>query len=785
MDIKTKTQRRTRQLFQREGEKSLSEILLAQLIFAALGALVGSAELLFGVRPFGIALAAAATEFFPAAALGAALFSVLTRDFISLVAVAVVAAVRVALAFLLPPRERGDELFSERILYRIALATLVIFGTGLFRIIRGGFRYYDLFGLLLALVATALAALLFAGIFEEKDKLFLYSREAGLAALILTSIFAMRTVAFFGIYPSAVAAAGIAFLLVSHRGALWGAAGGILAGLCFHWQLSPAFFLAAIGFSLLQKSSRGGGIIAGCAAGAAYAFLILRADGITLLLPSLLTAGALFLAGDSAGLVEGSVGKRARFFRRRAAEQSAKARSSSSQRTRLNDISCALLDLSGTFFELSSKLRRPGVMDLRHLCDKAFDNVCPSCRNRDICWGSEYQETACAVGALGSRLHSTGAVDKDQLPAGLAARCSRLSDILEEINQGAARMAEVALRGDRTSVVASDYAVIGRVLKEAVEESEEAFATDHAAGERIVERLERLGYSLESAAVCGKSRRSVILRGVRLPGRHLKIRDLRRVLEQHCHFPLGTPEVSESEGVSDIVFHERERFASLTVKETRAKGRADGRYCGDSVTTLSSAKGFDYALLCDGMGSGTAAALTSALSTTFLSRMLQGGMRADTALRMLNAFLSARGTRENESSTTVDLLEIDRVSGEASLFKCGAAPTFLLRRGEVTRFFSHTAPVGILESLDAERTVFSLRAGDVILQVSDGITQGEEDCPWLAELLRTRWDGDAEAFARTVLARAHGEGADDLSVMITQISTARSPAEEADAQHSA
>ncbi len=784
MDMSKKAQRRTR-LLQKEGEKSLAEIVLAQLIFAALGALVGSAELLFGVRPFGVALAAASTEYFPATALGAALFSLLTRDFISLVSVAAVSVARVALAFFLPPRERGDELFGERVLYRVAAATLSVFGTGLYRIIRGGFRYYDLFGLLLALLATALAAFLFAGTFEKKDKLFLYSREAGVAALILTAIFAMHSVSFFGIYPSAVAAAGIGFLLVSHRDALWGAAGALLAGLCFQWQLAPAFLLAAVGFALLQKSSRGGGILAGCAAGAAYAFLILRTEGITLLLPSLLTAGALFLAGDSAGLVEGSVGKRARFFRRRAAEQSAKASSSVTQRARLNDISSALLDLSGTFFELSSKLRRPSVGDLRHLCDKAFDSVCPTCRHRDVCWGSEYQSTAGAVGALGSRLHTTGAVDKDQLPTGLAARCTRLSDILNEINQGAARMAEIALRGDRTSVVASDYAVIGRALKEAVEESEDAFLADHAMGERITERLERLGYSLESAAVCGKVRRAVILRGVRLPGRHLKIRDLRRVLEQHCHFALGDPDITESEGVSDIVFRERERFASLTVKETRAKGRADGRYCGDSVITLSSSKGYDYALLCDGMGSGTAAALTSALSTTFLSRMLQGGMRADTALRMLNAFLSARGTRENESSTTVDLLEIDRISGEASLLKCGAAPTFLLRRGEVTRFFSHTAPVGILESLDAERTAFSVRAGDVILQVSDGVTHGEEDCPWLAELLRTRWDGDADAFARTVLARAHGEGADDLSVIVTEISSARTAAEDANTQHSA
>ena len=309
-----------RRIFGSEGERSFAEILLFELIFAAVGALVGSAELLFGVRPFGVALVAAATEYFPATALGSGLFAALTRDYVSLIGIAAVGAVRVALSLLLPPTERGTHPFSERLLYRVALATLAVFGTGLYRVLSGGFRYYDLFGLLLALAATALATLLYAETFERKDHLFLYSREAGVAALILTAVFAMRSVDFFGIYPSAVAAAGIGFLLVAHRDGLWGAAGALLAGLCFEWRLAPAFFLAALGFALLQKSSRGGGILAGCAAGGAYAIFLFQAKGITLLLPSLLTAGALFLAGDSAGLVEGSVGKRARFHRRRAAE---------------------------------------------------------------------------------------------------------------------------------------------------------------------------------------------------------------------------------------------------------------------------------------------------------------------------------------------------------------------------------------------------------------------------------------------------------------------------------
>ena len=112
------------------------------------------------------------------------------------------------------------------------------------------------------------------------------------------------------------------------------------------------------------------------------------------------------------------------------------------------------------------------------------------------------------------------------------------------------------------------------------------------------------------------------------------------------------------------------------------------------------------------------------------------------------------------------------MSGKASLFKCGAAPTYLLRRGSTTRFSSRTAPIGILEVLDAERLRFEVEQGDVIVQVSDGVTGGEEDCPWLADMLVTRYDGDAEKFARRVLARATEQGRDDLSVLVTEIGAA-------------
>ena len=79
------------------NDRGRMEMLCTQLLFAALGALTGAAELLFAVRPFGVALAAGATGFFPAVALGAAAFYLFSRDYVSLLAVGLLTLARLAM----------------------------------------------------------------------------------------------------------------------------------------------------------------------------------------------------------------------------------------------------------------------------------------------------------------------------------------------------------------------------------------------------------------------------------------------------------------------------------------------------------------------------------------------------------------------------------------------------------------------------------------------------------------------------------------------------------------
>ena len=98
---------------------------------------------------------------------------------------------------------------------------------------------------------------------------------------------------------------------------------------------------------------------------------------------------------------------------------------------------------------------------------------------------------------------------------------------------------------------------------------------------------------------------------------------------------------------------------------------------------------------------------------------------------MLNTFLMAK---TDETFTTVDLLEVDLLSGEANFIKAGAAPSFVLRGDRLHRIESRTPPAGALRRMCAEQTSFGVREGDFVILMSDGAGT-DDDAGWLIRLL--------------------------------------------------
>lgn len=192
---------------------------------------------------------------------------------------------------------------------------------------------------------------------------------------------------------------------------------------------------------------------------------------------------------------------------------------------------------------------------------------------------------------------------------------------------------------------------------------------------------------------------------------------------------------------------------------------------GDCAIRFETEDGRYYMLICDGMGTGGEASVTARLSAAFLEETLRGGASMQSALTMLNNYMRSRSM---ECSAGIDLMEIDRYTGEARFVKSGAAPSFVSRQGRLFRLCSKTVPIGILRALDAELIRFTLEPGDVIVMLSDGVTENFEESPWLCDMLASGSVMSAppgEIAQRIVRAAASGgeRRRDDITAAVVKI----------------
>lgn len=127
-----------------------------------------------------------------------------------------------------------------------------------------------------------------------------------------------------------------------------------------------------------------------------------------------------------------------------------------------------------------------------------------------------------------------------------------------------------------------------------------------------------------------------------------------------------------------------------------------------------------YVLLCDGMGTGLGAVHESREAALLLQRLLRAGYPAEHALRSLNSLCALR---DRPGAVTVDLAELELDSGKAQLYKWGAPPSFVVTKLGVERLGNPGPPpgLGVWEQEQVEHT--SVRRGQWLVLVSDGISQ--------------------------------------------------------------
>ena len=205
-----------------------------------------------------------------------------------------------------------------------------------------------------------------------------------------------------------------------------------------------------------------------------------------------------------------------------------------------------------------------------------------------------------------------------------------------------------------------------------------------------------------------------------------------------------------------------ERITAHYRIEVSARSASKERANGDKCMAFAGVGCKYYVLLCDGMGTGLGAAQEGQSTAELLRQMLNAGFPAEYAFRSINSILALRG---QAGAVTLDLAEIRLDSGRVTLYKWGAAPSWVLRRSGAEKIGTATPPPGLSVTEGRETvTRLSLRRGEALILLSDGVEVGD--------VLRRKGmapDAPPGELAERLLELGCGNGEDDATAAVIRL----------------
>ena len=713
--------------------------------------------------------------------------------------------------------------FQEALPLRLLSAALGAFILELWVMVLGDFAFYDLLAFLVALCAAPLLAYLFSFCFSPDGQALLFSSQISdapprrghigilenfscLTLLSALSLLCFCTYAarehilsvfppYIILYLSPILALVLSFQITAGRGMIPGLIVAILCGLSADPMLTPAFILGVMAFAALRFISPRAAAVGGACVAIAWTALGGGIENLVTYVPSLMLALPLCLVLQKLRTRYPSkeqLTERAQAMQDFASAMEEKTRAEA-HRSRLEALSGAFSSLSRVFYELSGQLRKPQQSELRRMCDEVFDRHCARCRHREVCDKADPHPADLLSARIALRLYHKGKVTLQSLPPESEAQCLHLPNILEDVNTRCAKLSEHLMKSEKTEVFAADYESMAHLIRNTLDDDEE-YRCNRVAADRIFDWLTSRGVTVMGVVVCGKRSCRIIVRGLHFERSDTFLQDIRREFEEICATRLSLPSFeTEDDGVPasptvmrlSSVPSYNAVYAGGTVpaevsdptlqgiprQQVSAKEDAASETCGDHIALFKSDNACFYALISDGMGSGEEASLTSEICALFLEKMLSAGNRVELSVRMLNSLIRQKNSGTgDECSATVDLMELDLMSGQAVFVKNGAAPTYVVRGGRVYKIRSRTLPIGILPDSEPELHRFKMHPGDVVVMVSDGVTHGNDECPWLIDLLSSPLPESMDSLRLRILRHAIASGSpDDLSAIAVRV----------------
>ena len=442
--------------------------------------------------------------------------------------------------------------------------------------------------------------------------------------------------------------------------------------------------------------------------------------------------------------------------------------------------------LSKTFCESV----RPGTEltgeDVDHAFDEVTQNLCTKCSRCALCWEREYSETFQAANQILQYCSKYGLMESGHVPMPFKHRCINLGQFLDETNR-AIEMAKVNLNWrnrlmESRLAIAGQFSEVADIIDDFSDTLEYEEQSNDSWEKAIKTKLSGRKMQVQSISVVTRKNLPirVYIHGRMRGGRYVTAKEICMILKDVIHrdFTLGSGcrmVISKSYYTYEFV----ERPMYKMVDGIAACTKQGENISGDTYTLLELDDGQVIMSLSDGMGSGLQASHESAYIIQMLESLIESGFGKKQAVRLVNTLMFLKS--DQASYSTVDVGMIDLYSGKCEFIKVGAAASYIRKGdGRVQVFASDSLPVGAFTELDYMSESVLLEEGDMVIMISDGISNSidkikddqEEIRDEMKYFIEGQPDCSPQEMADGILDYAHskcGENKDDMTVLVCGI----------------
>ncbi|MBT2648864.1 stage II sporulation protein E [Bacillus sp. ISL-34] len=570
-------------------------------------------------------------------------------------------------------------------------------------------------------------------------------------------------------------------------GAAIGSTVGVVTGLIF----SLASIASLYQMSLLAFSGLLGGLLKegrkiGVAAGLLIATLLIGLYGegtnnIMVTLYESLIAVALFILTPSSiinkiakhipGTVENSDEQQ---------QYARKVRDVTAQR--VEQFSHVFEALSNSFSQVDERGRlEEDEKEFDYFLSNVTEKTCQLCFKKEQCWSKNFNTTYDGMQEIMLQLSENNGQLPQKTSKEWGKYCSRGPQVIGAISQEltyfeANQKLKRQVKESR-KLVADQLRGVSAVMDDFAKEIQRERKNHHVHEESILEAIQDFGlhigyveiYSLEQGNV------DIEMSVPYCQGRG----ECEKLIAPMLSDILGETIVVHSEecatypnGQCEVIFRSAKKFTVETGVAHAAKG--GGLVSGDSYTTMEIGCGKFAIAISDGMGNGERAHFESTETLKLLQKFLQSGIEEKIAIKSVNSVLSLRTT--DEIFSTLDLAMIDLQDARAKFLKICSIPSFIKRGDRIIKIESSNLPMGIIQDFDVDVVSEELKAGDILIMMSDGVFDGPSHVEniefWLKRKIKEMETDDPQEISDLILEeviRTKGIIDDDMTVVTSKI----------------